>query len=81
MRQKGFFDVNNKDYAAFEGNFVNILNKHAPKKTNIFNGYHIPHVSKAWRFDIMKSSHLKNKANKFQLLSKVIKNNKIEPLN
>ena len=77
MRQKSSFDVNNKDYAAFEGNFVNVLNKHAPKKTNIFNGYRILHVSKAWRFDIMKRSHLKNKANKFQLLSKIIKNNKL----
>ena len=34
------------DYLEIEGNFVNMLNKHAPKKTYIFPGKHHPHVKK-----------------------------------
>ena len=62
-------DINNKDYAVFEDNFVNVLNKHAPKKTKILRGNHKPHVSKTLRLAIMKRSRLKNKANKTQLPS------------
>ena len=51
----------------FEDNFVNVLDKHAPKKTNIFRGNHKPHVSKTLKLAIMKRSRLKNKANKTPL--------------
>ena len=37
-------DLNDKDYAIFEDNFVNVLNKHAPKKTKNFRCNHKPHV-------------------------------------
>ena len=63
-------DLNNKDEAVFEDNFVNVLNKHAPKKTKILKGNHKPHVSnKTLRLAIMKRSRLKNKASKTQLPS------------
>ena len=62
-------DLNNKDYAVFEDNFVTVLNKHAPKKTKILRGNDKPHVSKTLRLAIMKHSRLKNKANKTQLPS------------
>ena len=44
-------------------NFVETLNKHAPKKTKIFRGNHKPHINKTPRKAIMKRSQLKNKAN------------------
>ena len=62
-------DFNNKDYMVFEDNCVNVLNKHAPKKTKIFRGNHKPHVSKTLKLAIMKHSRLKNKAKKTQLHS------------
>ena len=55
-------DVNNNDYAVFEDNFVNFLNKHAPKKIKFFRGNHKPDVSKTSR-----SSRLTKKRNKTQL--------------
>ena len=72
-------DVNSKGYAAFEDNFVTILNKHALKKTKKFRGNHKPHVFKTLRLAIMKRSRLKNKANKTQLPSdkQNYKNNEI----
>ena len=72
-------DLNNNDYVVFEDNFVNVLNKHAPKKTKIFRSNHKPQVSKTLRLAIMKRSRLKNKANKTQLPSdkQIIKNNEI----
>ena len=57
-------DLNDKDCAIFEDNFVNVLNKRAPKKTTIFMDNHKPHVSKALRLDIMEFSGSKNEANK-----------------
>ena len=60
-------DDNNKDYASFEDNFVNVLNKHAPKNTKFFRGNHKPPVFKTLKLAIMKRSRLKNKANKTQL--------------
>ena len=62
-------DINSKDYVAFENNFVNVLDNHAPKKTKILRVNHKPHVSKTLRLAIMKRSRLKNKANKTQLPS------------
>ena len=52
------------NYLEFEKNFVETLNKHAPKKTKIFRGNHKPHISEILRKAIMKSSQLKNKVNK-----------------
>ena len=52
------------NYLEFEKNFVETLNKHAPKKTKIFRGNHKPHINKTLRKAIMKRSQLKNKANK-----------------
>ena len=72
-------DLNNKDYAVSEDNFVNVLNKHAPKKTKIFRGNHKLHVFKTLRLVIMKRSRLKKKLIKLSYLAidKIIKNNKI----
>ena len=52
------------NYLGFEKNFVETLNKHAPKKTKIFRGNHQPHINKTLRKAIMKRSQLKNKVNK-----------------
>ena len=52
------------NYLEFEKNFVETLNKHAPKKTKIFRGNHKPHINKILRKAIVKRSQLKNKANK-----------------
>ena len=43
---------------------MELLDKHAPKKPNIFQGNHKPHINKALRKTIMKRSQLENKANK-----------------
>ena len=63
------FDLNNKDNAVFEDNFIYVLNKHAPKKKKILRGNHKPHVSITLRLAIIKRSRLKNKFNKTQLPS------------
>ena len=42
------FDLNNKDYAVFEDNFVNVLNKHAPtkkKKLGVITNHIYPRLS------------------------------------
>ena len=52
------------NYLAFEKNFVETLNKHAPKETKIFRGNHKPHINKTLIKAIIKRSQLKNKANK-----------------
>ena len=71
-------EVNNKDCAAFEDNFVNVLNKHAPKKTKVFRGNHKSNASKTLQLAIMKRSSLKNKGNKTQspTINKIIKTTK-----
>ena len=48
------------NYLEFEKNFVETLNKHAPKKTKIFRGNHEPHINKTLRKAILKRSQLKN---------------------
>ena len=53
-----------RTHAAFENNFVSILDKHAPKKTKILRGNQKPHFNKNLRKQIMIRSRLKNKANK-----------------
>ena len=52
------------NYLEFEKNFVQTLNKYAPKKIKIFRGNHKPHINKTLRKAVMKRSQLKNKANK-----------------
>ena len=54
----------NVDYSKFEKEFIDTLNKHAPKKNKLFRGNQKPHVNKVLRSAIMKRSRLKNKANK-----------------
>ena len=54
----------NADYSKFEREFIDTLNKHAPKKTKLFWCNQKPHVNKVLRSAILKSSQLKNKANK-----------------
>ena len=52
------------NYLAFEKNFVETLNKHAPKETKIFRGNHKPHINKTLIKAIKRRSQLKNKASK-----------------
>ena len=54
----------NADYSKVEREFIDTLNKHAPKKTKLFRGNQKPLVNKVLRSAIMKRSRLKNKANK-----------------
>ena len=53
-----------RTHAAFENNFVSILEKHAPKKTKILRGNQKPHFNKNLRKQMMIRSRLRNKANK-----------------
>ena len=52
------------DYADFEKEFVDTLNKHAPKKIKTFGGNQKPHINKTLCKAFMKRSQLKSKANK-----------------
>ena len=54
----------NVDYSKFEKEFIDALNKHAPKKIKLFCGDQNPHVNKVLCSAIMKRSQLKNKINK-----------------
>ena len=54
----------NVDYSKFAKEFVDALNKHAPKKAKLFCGNQKPHINKVLCSAIMKRSRLKNKANK-----------------
>ena len=38
------FHRNNVNFTCFENNFVNVLNKQAPKKSKIFRGNQKPHL-------------------------------------
>ena len=49
-----------RTHAAFENNFVLVLDKHAPKKTKILRG----NFNNNLRKQVMIRSYLKNKANK-----------------
>ena len=50
-----------RTHAAFENNFVSILDKHAPKKTKILRGTQKPSFNKTLRKQIMIRSRLKNR--------------------
>ena len=52
-----------RTHAAFENNFVSILDKHVPKKTKILRGNQKSHFNKNLRKQIMIRSRLRNKAN------------------
>ena len=54
----------NVDYSKFEKEFIDTLNKHAPKKTKLFRGNQKPHINKVLCSAIMKRLRLKYKANK-----------------
>ena len=54
---------NADDFNTFESKTIDIINKHAPKKTKVLRGNHKPHVSSEMRKAIMKRSQLKNIAN------------------
>ena len=51
----------NFDYSKFAKEFIDTLNKHAPKKTKLFRGNQKPHVNKVLRSAIMKRLRLKMK--------------------
>ena len=53
-----------RTHAAFENNFVTVLDKYAPKKTKILRGNQKPHFTKNLRKQILIRSRLKNKATK-----------------
>ena len=63
----------NNNYQTFEKNFVDILNNQAPKKSKIFRGNQKPQINKILGNAIMKSSKLKNKANKTKSVDDLIK--------
>ena len=50
-----------RTHAAFENTFVTILDKHAPKKTEILRGNQTPYFNKKLRKQIMIRSRLQNK--------------------
>ena len=52
------------EYCTFEKSFVEVLDKHAPKKRKILRGNHNLHVNKTLHSAIMKCSQLKIKAMK-----------------
>ena len=54
----------NANYSKFEKEFIDTLNKHAPRKTKLFRGNKKSHVNKVLRGVAMKRSPLKNKTNK-----------------
>ena len=53
---------NSYEYCTFEKNFVEVLDKHAPKKRKILRRNHKPHVNKTLHSAIMKCSKVKIKA-------------------
>ena len=62
-----------RTHEAFANNFASILDKHAPKKTNILRGNQKTRFNKNLRNQIMIRSRLKNKANKSEIPSEIVK--------
>ena len=60
-------------HAAYKNNFVSIVDKHSPNITNILRGSQKPHFNKNLRKQIMIRSCLKNKANKPENPSNIVK--------
>ena len=67
----------NGDYSKFEKEFIDTLNKHAPKKTKLFRGNQKPHVNNVLRSATMKRSQLKNKANKTRKAANIFNYKKV----
>ena len=65
--------INWRTQAAFENNFVYILDKHAPKKTKVLRENEKKHFDKNLRKEMMTRSSLKNKANKSKNPSYMVK--------
>ena len=55
---------NSYKYCTFDKSFVEVLDKHAPKKRKILRGNHKPHVNKTLHSAIMNCSQLEIKAMK-----------------
>ena len=55
---------NSYEYCTFDKSFVEVLDKHAPKKRKFLRDNHKPHVNKTLRSTIMQSTQLKIKAMK-----------------
>ena len=64
-----------RTHAAFENNFVSILDKHAPKKTKILRGNQKSHFNKNLQQQIMMRLRRRNKANKSKHPSDIFKFN------
>ena len=62
-----------RTHAAFENNFVSILDKHAPKKTKILRGNQKSHFNKNLQQQIIMRLCLRNKANKSKHSSEIVK--------
>ena len=60
-------------HAAYKNNFVSIFDKHSPNITKILRGNQKPHFNKNLRKQIMIRSCLKNKANKPENPSNIVK--------
>ena len=54
---------NSQSYEAFETKIVEVLDKHASRKTKLLRGNQKPHLSKKLRKEIMKRSQLKSDIN------------------
>ena len=55
---------NSYEYCTFDKSFVEVLDKHAPKKRKFLRDNHKPHVNKTLRSTFMQSTQLKIKAMK-----------------
>lgn len=64
QENKLYFDDIDKAYENFAGKFKQIVDKHAPLKTKIVRGNHVPFMTKEWSAAIMKRSRLKNVYNR-----------------
>ena len=67
---------NSYEYCTFEKSFVEVLDKHEPKKRKIFCGNCKPHVNKTLLSAIMECSQLEIKAMKSKSKNDVIKHKK-----
>ena len=55
------FKTSNNNYGAFEDIFLKVLEKHAPLKTKILRGNHVPYMNKVLRKAMMRRTQLQNK--------------------
>ena len=60
-------------HKTYKNKFVSILDKHSPKKTKNLRGNQKPHFNKNLRKEIMIRSCIKNKANKSENPSDIVK--------